>query len=184
MLSGLLVTDHVVENTRTGLVSASLGHATYAVLLYPIQVLHSDPAGLKTMRFQGHPAAVWFDYILDVAEWRVLPHRAIRAAEHGSRLEQTAPAKPLVQTALRQRPPPSFKTLQQLARHLGVHPEHQPTVQELVRLIAEKVEPGNDVFLQEILKSTENGPANTQDSLLQDPLFEAAFEELPEEDRE
>ena len=184
LLSGLLGTHRVVKNTRTGVVSASLGHATYAVLLYPIQVLHEDPAGLKTMRLQGRPAALRFDYVVDAADWEILPHRPMRGAEHGMVLEQTAPAEPLVQSALREKPLPSFRTLQRLAQHLGVLPGHQSSTREVLRCIAEKVEPGNEVFLQDILQNAEQGSTNPHSSLLQDPLFEAAYDELPPEDQE
>ncbi len=184
LLSGLLGTHQVVQNTRTGVLSASLGHSTYAVLLYPIQILHEDTTGRKTMRFQGRPAAVSFDYVVHVADWFVLPQRARRCAQHGVVLEQTGPPEPLAQAALRQKPLPSFRTLQQLARHLGVHPAGQVSTQELVRLIAQKEQPGNEEFLQEALQNTEECSTNSQARLMQDPLFEAAYDELPEDDRE
>ena len=184
LLSGLLGTHHVVQNTRTGVLSASLGHSTYAVMLYPVQVLHEDAEGRKIMRLAGRPASVSFDYVVNVADWLVLPQRATRCTQHGVVLEQTGPAEPLAQAALREKPLPSFKALQQLARRLGVLPAGQASTHDLVRLIAEKEQPGNEEFLQEVLRNTEKVSTNPQARLLQDPLFEAAYDELPEDDRE
>jgi hypothetical protein len=63
LLSGLLGPNQVVQNMTNQTVSASLGHATYAVLLYPIEIVQEDSEGLKTMRLRGSPSTVSFDYI-------------------------------------------------------------------------------------------------------------------------
>ena len=183
VLSGLLGVRQIVQNTVTKTLSASLGHATYAILLYPVQVVHENLQGLKTMRMQGPPATMRFDYIVDIAEWQVLPHRAVRHAEHGLVLEQTAPAEPLVRAALRQPAQLSFRTLARLAQHLGVNIRGQPSSQALLTLIAQKLETADAAYVQEVMHNFgQPAPVHLM-HLMQDPVFEAAYEEMPPEEQ-
>jgi hypothetical protein len=63
LLSGLLGPNQVVQNMTNQTASASLGHATYAVLLYPIEIVQEDSESLKTVRLRGPPSTVWFDHL-------------------------------------------------------------------------------------------------------------------------
>ena len=182
LLSGLLGPHQVVQNMTNQTVSASLGHVTYAVLLYPIEIVQEDSEGLKTMRLRGPPSTVSFDYIWDPADWQVLPYKANRHLEYGLVLEQTGPPEPLARAALRRPADLSHRTCVAWAIHLGLNPNNQ-SIQTILRMIAESVASGDEAYVQQVMCTTLEPEPVHMVSLMQDPVFEAAYAEMPEEEQ-
>ena len=82
---------------------ASLGHASWAVLLYPLEVVRVGENGWRRFAFastQG-TATTFFEHVTDPRLWQVVPFRSEVDERRGVILGQTANPEPLLQASLR-----------------------------------------------------------------------------------
>ena len=181
----LLDVDMVVE--RDGRIFASLGNCMWAALLYPLLVSQSDSEGLRTIRWGGEASAIEFAHVVRPSDWSVLTCRSSLAPAQGIVLEETEQPRSLLVYSLREKSASlSLDTLQQLSRFLELPGgrDREP----LLRGIAEVVfdaNPDKDDIIKEILqRDTDNRKqSNATSTLLQDPLFEAAWDDMQHDEQ-
>ena len=188
LLTRLLSCEMVVQ--RGDLLFASLGSYSWGALVYPLHILHADSDGLRTFRWGGHDSAVLFVHVLDVAEWSVLSWTSALAPAQGIVLQEVAPPQSLLEFSLREQCASlSADLLQQIAGCLGVplQAPRQADRLQLLRGIAEDVFkdcPNREQIVTDILKRDKSAPTqNPVATLLMDPLFEAAFDEMGQDDQ-
>ena len=166
-----------------------LGHATWAALCWPV-VLVAQPAdalaqtqGIFRLDSKG---AVEFIHITDPTSWEEVPFDTARSAGvHGAGLllMQRRPARGLVRARLdRLQSKLDFEDLQRVARHLGLGLFGRR--EQLLRAICDKVSEGDEGWVKQVLDCDTKSTPNSVELLLNDPTFEAAYDELPDEDKE
>ena len=184
LLTRLLSCEMVAQ--RGDLLFASLGSFSWGALVYPLHILHADSDGLRTFRWGGHDSAVLFVHVLDVAEWSVLSWTSALAPAQGIVLQEVAPPQSLLEFSLREQCASlSADLLQQIAGCLGV--PIQADRWQLLRGIAEDVFkdcPNREQIVTDILKRDKSAPTqHPVATLLMDPLFEAAWDEIGQDDQ-
>ena len=184
LLTRLLQSDIVVE--RRGSLFASLGNHAWGALVYPLHVLHSDPDGLRTIRWGGETSAVEFVHVVDLTEWSVLTCTSSLAPAQGIVLQETDQPRSLLGYSLQEKcASMSLDLLQQVAGFLQF-----PVMRDraaLLRAIAGDVfadSPDKDDIVADILKrDSSSSIQNAASTLLQDPLFEAAWDEMGQDEQ-
>ena len=179
LLSRLLTCEMVVE--RGGCVFASLGNHSWAALLYPLHILHSDTNGRRTIRWGGKNSAVEFVHVVDASEWHVLSWTCSLAPAQGIVLQEVDEPCPLLKYSLREKSSTmSMDLLEQIAGCLDipVQRDRPRLLRDLVSKVFEDC-PNRDHHMSEILKKdTSCLPRTAAATLLEDPLFEAAWDEM------
>ena len=184
LLTRLLSCEMVIQ--RGDLLFASLGSYSWGALVYPLHVLQADTDGLRTLRWGGDDSAVMFVHVLDVAEWSVLSWTSALAPAQGIVLQEIAPPQTLLEYSLRETcASMSADLLQQVAGCIGV--PVQTDRSQLLRGIAGEVFkdcPDREHIVTDILKRDKSAPKqNAAATLLLDPLFEAAWDEMGQDDQ-
>ncbi len=160
-----------------------LGHASWAMLCWPVDILARDTDDMRTLRLRT-PSGVFFEHIIDPQQWKVLPMQAERRDSVGIVMQQIAPPEPLLRMCLRKPSELSADDLRRLASHLDVEGFAGRGRHDLLGSIADKVGEGDATFIAEV-QAADRLPrkATAVELLLQDAVFEAAFEEMPEDDQ-
>ena len=73
--------------------------------------------------------------------------------------------------------------LVRLAAHLGTGSHSHDSRQQLLNAIASHVSEGDLAFVERVCKADQSDKKTGAETLLMDPVFEAAYEEMPEEDK-
>ena len=166
-----------------GSVAASMGNGTWAVLLYPVDVLASaQDNGLRILKMRTRDARCWFAHIVDPRRWMVLNHDPEMWQNQIVAREHSAPT-PLVEFFWRRSRELSLEILTMLAQLYDIDDAARRTRPSVLRALCDHVfrdEPTTTSVLQQDSKSCKDPAPST---LLQDPLFEAAFEDMGDDDK-
>ena len=65
LFSELVQPQLILESVDSHVLGASLGHASWAVLLYPLDVVRVGENGWRALGFGSTPAATFFDHVTD-----------------------------------------------------------------------------------------------------------------------
>ena len=186
LLTRMLDIEMVVE--EGGCVFASLGNYSWAALLYPLHVLHADSDGLRTIGWGGQNSAVEFAYVVNPHEWSVLTCTTALASAQGKIiLQETEQPRSLLKYSLTEKCTSlSLDSLQRISSFLDL--EEGGGRASLLRLVANAVfadDPDKDNIVAEISRrdAAGNTRTNTSAILLQDPLFEAAWDDMPRDEQ-
>ena len=184
LLTRLLHADMVLE--RRGSIYASLGNYSWSALVYPLYVLHTDRDGHRTVRWGGAGSAIEFVHVVDLGEWSVLTCIASLAPAQGIVLQETERPRSLLKYSLQEKcASMSLDLLQQVAGFLGIASGRDRKV--LLRSVADQVFaecPDKDNIVDGILKrDASSSHQNAAATLLQDPLFEAAWDEMAQDEQ-
>jgi len=183
MFSLLALPQLILQRTDSAIPIASLGHATWAVLFYPMDVVRVGENGWRTLRFRSAPAATFFDYVTDPRDWQAVPYRSVRDGHHGIVLEQCSDPEPLLRASLRQCQVLSHDLLMSVAALLALGLGEDAPRRALLEAIAAHVSDGSQDFVAAVMDQDEKTSPVAVATLLGDPVFEAAFQEMPDDDK-
>ena len=161
---------------------------SWAALLYPLHVLHSDSDGLRIFGWGGENSAVEFAYVVNPREWSVLTCRSALASAQGKIiLQETEQPRSLLGYSLVEKCTSlSLDSLQRLSDFLDLQGGRDRA--SLLRDVADAVfsdHPDRDNLVADISRRDASGNRHSSASatLLQDPLFEAAWDDLPRDEQ-
>ena len=160
---------------------ASLGHATWAALGWP---LSRKSAGPDTAHFEFDPAgnAQWL-HVVKLGEWQSVPFEVVRA-EAGIVLRQTGDAEPILWAVLQTDHGLDFTDLLMLAEQYDARVDASNSRGDLLRALAMQFTEDRqrvEAIVEE--RAARRTPAAS--TLLEDPLFAAAYDDLaPDDQRE
>ena len=165
---------------------ASLGSYTWGALVYPLHIVDATADGLRTLGWGGQYSAVQFVHVLDATEWSVLSWTSALAPAQGIVLQEVAPPQSLLRFSLRERCASlTADLLKQIAVCLDIPSEADRGT--LLRGIAEKEFRDcarREEIVADILKRDKSSHTkNAVATLLMDPLFEAAWDEMGQDDQ-
>ena len=168
LLSRLLARGLVVQRGASGEAFASFGHASWGALCWPLRQVTACPDRLLAFDTRVDTAEVVWVHMIDPENWLVVPWAPARLRD-GIFLRQVAEPEPLIQNALRRSSDLSFDDLRRLADRLGI--DGGLTRETLLTALgATPQDPAEGAT-----------PATTL--LVEDPLLEAAFEDMEPEER-
>lgn len=98
LFSRLMLPGLIVRNASSEEFSASLGHGSWAALVWPLKQTSCDESGMRTFELDVRGTARWV-YVTDPSQWRVVPYIASRSV-HGIRLKQVEAEQPLAKAVL------------------------------------------------------------------------------------
>ena len=179
--STLLLQGIVVRHSASPTAFVSLGHATWGALAWPLQVLRDDGGFLSwccDLR-PGHVGVKWL-HVSDPMDWVSFAHEGVRTG-HGILFKQTAPEEPLLKAVLR-RPAHklSHQHLLRLGLHYGLEVGSGSSREELLNSLGAHLG-GDDVdFMQKAMYEED---ISSVALLAEDPLFEAAYDDMDPEDK-
>ena len=174
-----LLTDDMVLQRYDGQVWASLGNFSWSALLYPLEVV-DERLGLRTFTWCGTGTKVEFAHVVDPRDWSVLTCKSALAPAQGITLVETEEPRPLLEWSLRNHADSlPLQLLQQLADFLQL---------EVERRDRRHVFGGRDDERREIERIVEQAGATAgrkkgASLLLQDPVFEAAWDDMPHDEQ-
>lgn len=179
LLSRLVPPQQVLLNTD-GTLRVSLDNGAWGFLAWPLSVKSTDEAGLRTMQLTMS-SGPQFEHLVDPSSWQIVPVRAV--VEHGCiLLRQSGPPEEFLRFRMRTSSSLVMTDLQRIARHLGL-PEGGGRA-ALVRDIANQLAGGQPDWITTVCQNDAAMPSGGHIAeLLQDDLFEAAFEELGDDDK-
>jgi hypothetical protein len=181
LFSKLIPAQVLLQDCSTDRVWASFGNATWAVLVWPVEVLCVDSAGLASyaLRYDG---AATFLHVTNPENWRLVPFHGVRES-HGIIMKQTGPSVLAVRAALEKQRWLSHGDLVMLVKHYKLELSGRASAEELRRALLLHVTGGDEEFVSRVCAERE--PARTEGValLVSDPLFEAAYEEMGDEDK-
>ena len=183
LFSQLVLPDFILESVDAQVLGASLGHASWAALFYPLEVVRVRENGWRTFSFRSTQATTFFDHVTDPRRWRVIPYRSEMDERRGVVVEQIANPEPLLQAALRRSKCLSYDLLVFVAEFLGLGLGLDPSRQTLLRSLAATVS-GDAHFPAAVLFEDEKPPTVAVATLLGDPVFEAAYQEMPDDEKQ
>ena len=166
----------------------SLGNYSWAVLAlrlnrYEENVPDGDP--LVYYALPHDTATAEWHHITAPSEWSTTPYEYFSQKLPSGRsaivLHQVGPPEGLTKAFLRKRIALLKDDLLRLVRHFGLNPTSR-TKPGLLRCIAEHVGGGSEEFVEEVTTAPPPKKDVTQ-LLCDDPLFEDAFEDLPDDDK-
>lgn len=181
LFSQLVLPEFIVESVDAQVLGASLGHASWAALFYPLEVVGVRENGWRTFRFRSTPATTFFDHVTDPTGWRVIPYRSEMDEHRGVVVEQIANPEPLLQAALRRSKCLSHDLLVFVAEFLRLDLGRDPSRHTLLRALA--ATQGDAQFAAGVIDEDEKPPTVAVATLLGDPVFEAAYQEMPDDDK-
>ena len=164
-----------------------LGNAVWAALVWPSEVLGMWYGNMRVLRLDPRGAAE-FVHIVNPDEWEEVPFEALRldvaiAPTHGIVMRQSKGRQSLIRACLeRKEHGLGFEGLQELAKHLELPCANVNSVQ-LLKTIVEKVAGDDESWAKRVLALDNQVEGSTVASMARDPLVEAAFDELPDEDK-
>ena len=156
-----------------------LGHAEWAFLSWPIDTVATDADSFRTLRLST-VAGVTLEHIVDPLTWHVVPFAVMRHSGSGVFLQQTSAPVPLLRHSFATPSSISHDDLQRLADLLQVDRRGQRA--ELLARVVGAV----DISLVEgalVADKVAVVRRSTADKLLDDGLFEAAFDQLDDNDK-
>ena len=159
----------------------SLGNATWACLVWPAVVVMATDMHVFRVDPQGSAELM---HITDPDGWEDVPCKAnFLDVSQGIVLKHERPRQSLFRACL-ERDPLSLgmKDLRMAAKHLGLdvpNPSRKKLLEAIVGLIAH----GDETWGKCVLDADGRSEELHLNSLLTDPTFEAAYEELPDEDK-
>ena len=185
LFTRLLGEDMVLQGAD-GRVWASLGNAVWAALVYPLCERHRYPSGLRSFNWGGGNSALEFVHVVDPSSWLVLTCRSALAPAQGIHLEETEPPLPLLEASLRDRSRMlTMDLLQQVADYLhigGVRNERSALLRAVANhVFAARVD--KDEFVEAIVQRDPISAKRGVPNLLEDPLFEAAWDDMPPDEQ-
>ena len=186
LMTRLLMDDMVVQS-GDGLVWASLGNYSWSALLYPLAVV-DEGFGLRTFTWCGTGAQVKFVHVVDPRAWSVLTCRSALVPGQGVAMQETEGSRPLLEWCLRYNTASlSLDLLQQLADFLQLEGARRDRRQDLLLALVAHVFEGREERgeVERIIEQAAIA-ADTKKSvslLLQDPFFEAAWEDMPHDEQ-
>ena len=179
LFSRLTSQDTVIMRADNGKCLMCLGHAEWAFLSWPIDTVATAADTFRTMRLST-VAGVTLEHIVDPSEWHVVPY-APRMSSSGIVLQQVAMPVPLLRHVFATSNSLSFRDLQHLADFLQVDRRGSRT--ELLARVVGAV----DASMVEGVLLADKVPVSRRisatDRLLDDELFEAAFDQLDDNDK-
>ena len=184
LFSRLVRPEFILESVDSHVLGASLGHASWAVLLYPLDVVRVGENGWRTLGFRSTPATTFFDHVTDPRLWQVIPYRSEMDERCGVILEQVANPEPLLQASLRQCQCLSHDILVSIAALLDLGLGADASRRTLLHSLAANVSGGDEPFVAAVLDQDEKAPPTAVATLLGDPVFEAAYQEMPDDDKQ
>ncbi len=183
LFSRLVRADFILESVDSQVLGASLGNASWAVLLYPLDVIHHRESGWRTFGFcRSTQAKTFFVHVTDPRLWQVIPYRS-QTDDCGVTLEQVADPEPLIQASLRQCQCLADDLLVSIAALLGVGSEADARL-TLLGSLARRISEGDEAFVAAVLDREKSAPTTAVATLLGDPVFEAAYQEMPDDDKQ
>ena len=182
LFSRLVLPHMVLQDVRSGDIMASLSHGSWAVLFWPIDVCSRDANQMRTMKLRGPPASTSFGHVTDPSHWQVIPCQAERRTQ-GIVLQQTGTPDTLVRACLQQRHGLSHVDLARVAAYLETGCSASASRHALLNAIASKVSDGDPDFVLKVHAADQSPNKSGTLTLLMDPVFEAAYEEMPEDDK-
>ena len=178
-----LLLENLIVQCPDGTLAASMGNGTWAALLYPIDVLASaQDNGLRLLQFRCRDARCWFSHVHDPRDWKVLNFHIEIAA--GVVMREHSPPKSLVEAALLRSRELSLEVLSSLVRlyDLGDHSRSLRGI--MLRTLCEHVfQDDVETIAQIIDQDSRSGSVAHISTLLRDPLFEAAFEGMEDDEK-
>ena len=182
LFSRLVASEMVLLNLQSGNLMASLGNASWAVLLWPVDLLESDIHGMRTMQLRA-PAGACFGHITD-------PSSVAGCSVH-ARAEAPGHCPSAV------RPAGITCSCMPPATEGAGSPRLDPLGCSIWKSLAgraipaklcwtpspEKVSDDNADFVSQVHIAEEELAQKGVATLLQDPVFEAAYGEMPEDDK-
>ncbi|MCP4242727.1 MAG: hypothetical protein GY772_19395 [bacterium] len=150
-------------------------------MFWPMEVLKCDAEGMRTMQLRT-PAAVFFEHITDPSDWEVVPFRVERGPR-GVSLQQSGALTSLARFSIQKPRALSHEDLARLAAHLGLvgaRGSRKDVLQSIARSMTDDNDPD---FLSRVLRADQEAKKSRVATLLHDTIFEAAFEEMPEDDQ-
>ena len=168
LLSRLLARGLVVQRGASGEAFASFGHASWGALRWPLREVTAGPDRLLGFETRLDTSAVVWLHMTDPENWFVVPWAPARLRD-GLFLRQVGEPEPLIQNALRRSSDLSFDDLRRLADRLGV--DGGLTRESLLTALGATPED----------RGQGATPATTL--LVEDPLLEAAFDDMEPEER-
>jgi hypothetical protein len=183
LFSRLVAPEMILLSLRSVRVMASLGHASWAVLFWPVHVLATDEHGMRSMRLPA-PDSPFFGHITDPSHWHVVPYTP-ELRQQGIVLQQCGPPETLVQACLRRPQALSHEDLVRLAASLDTGNSTHDSRGTLLESIARRASENNADFVS-LVRRAESETLSVQAGvckLLQDPVFEAAYGEIPDDDK-
>ena len=181
LFSRLAAPEMVLLNSHSGSVAASLGHSSWAVLFWPVDVLATDEFGMRSMQLQA-PASPFFGHITDPNHWHVVPYTPERR-QRGIVLQQSGPPEALVRACLRRPTDLIHEDLVRLAAFLETGSRPSDSRATLLESIARKTSENNTDFVSLVQRAETVAAQAGVATLLQDPVFEAAYGEMPDNDK-
>ena len=184
LFSQLVRPQFILESVDSHVLGASLGHASWAVLLYPLHVVRVGENGWRALGFRSTPAATVFDHVTDPRLWQVIPYRSEMDERCGVILEQVANPEPLLQASLRQCQHLNHDLLVSIAALLDLGLGADASRRTLLQMLATNVSGGDESFVAAVLDQDQKVPPVAVATLLGDPVFEAAFQDMPDDDKQ
>ncbi len=193
LFSRLVVPYTLLRCRSTADIKLCLGHASWAVLSWPTEILDTNidgmvmcvvraaPGDSQTQHGPSAPRAQFF-HITDVSQWDEIPYE-VAVVEHGIAMKQVKPPQPLLTAALLRPQKLSNDDLKRLCRFFGL--ASGASRAKLLEALATNVAGGDEEFVRQVLErdkrpSRRKATANLAD----DPLFEHCYEEMDVEDKE
>ena len=181
-----MLTLMIVRRISSNVVYASMGNHVFAAIGLRLHECVVD--GTAIFKFSTSHKECEFVYFTDPSDWVAIPWIATRFADHGIVMQQCGDALPLMRHTLRQAehtltdvdiqqcteiiklaPKDTIKgNFLELAKHFcGTDDGHSPAVLEEVELYEKAI----------------NAVDDTDEQLLADPLLEAVYDDLDDEDK-
>ena len=182
LFSKLLMQGIVVQERGVSGFFASLGHASWGALAWPLRCI-SDEGGMRLWSFDvGHGGVQWL-HVTSHSAWVAFPYKAVRMLD-GLHVRQTALEEPLLKHVLRKKHDLDFHDLVRLASHydLGGVDGHSRR-EELLRALALHIGGGDEDFLQLVLSADQHREEPAAKLLVEDPLFDKLYEEMDPDDQ-
>ena len=186
LMTRLLMEDMVVQS-GDGRVWASLGNFSWSALLYPLEVV-DERAGLSTLRWCGTGTHMEFAHVADPRAWSALTCRSALAPAQGITLEEVEVPRPLLEWSLRYKTASlSLDLLKQLADFMQLEGVRRDTRKALLLALVACVFEGREEReeVERIIEqaATAVGAKKSASLLLMDPVFEAAWGEMPHDEQ-
>ena len=184
-----LIGENMVLQNVDGRVWVGLGNASWAALLYPLEVQRVRQDGLRDFCWCGIGAVLEFAHVLDPRQWKVVACKSYCVVGQGIILQETEPPLPLLEASLRSGSREmSQDLLQQVADFLnldmgGRRLENRAA---LLRAVANGVfhdRVDREEIVANILSGETVRTKAASAQLLQDPIFEATWDEMPADEQ-
>jgi len=178
LFSKLMTLGIVVAKVGSEDFWASLGHSVWGALLWPLRADGRDEDGMHTWVFDENARAVWV-FLTDPLSWYTYHHQGVRISK-GIVLKQIGAPELLVKSSLRQSVSLSHMDLVRLAEFFRLDTTAGSSRDQLLEHLGNFLAPGNTSYVEEIKTSKKN---TTAACLVEDPLFDAAYEALDDDDK-